>query len=166
MIFVWLTAVWVTLWETVSWANVLGGGMVAAAVLHLLPPRVGGVGVGLRPLAVLRLFAYFLWELTKASGLMAWEVLTPRNQINAAVVSVQLTSDVPGILTAVANMVSLTPGTVTLEVYPQERTLFIHVLHLQTIETIREAVRRLESLTLDAFPPTSSTTPGRREIVQ
>lgn len=150
---VWLNAVWVTLWESLSWANVIGGVLVALAVLHLIPPRDSGVEVGFHLLAAARLVFYFLGELLKASALMAWEVLTPRNRINAAVVSVQLESGVPGILSAVANMVSLTPGTVTLEVDERERTLFIHVLHLQSLEDIRESVRYLEKLTLRAFPP-------------
>lgn len=150
---VWLTAVWVTLWEVVSWANLLGGIVVAFAVVSLLPPRGSGSRIGFRPVAVVRLLGYFLWELIDASALMAWEVITPRNRIRAAVVSVRLTSSVGGIMTSVANMVSLTPGTVTLEIDEANSTLYLHVLHLKSLEQTRQSVRRLESLTLQAFPP-------------
>ena len=160
VLMVWLTAVWVTLWESVTWANVLGGLVVASVVMSMIPPRHPDPGVGLRPVAAVKLLLYFLWELAEASAIVAWEVATPRIRINAAVVSVRLTSDVAGIITSVASMVSLTPGTVTLEVDEETSTLFIHVLHLRSLELTRESVRRLERLTLEAFPP--RPTPGER----
>lgn len=148
---VWLTAVWVTLWEALTWANVLSGALVAGAVVVLVPPRPTGQKSRLRPMATLLLVLVFVWELTKASALVAWEVITPRIRIEPAVVSVRLTSDVAGVITAVANMVSLTPGTITLDVDEGTRTLFIHVLHLRSIEATRGSVQRLERLVLDAF---------------
>lgn len=152
LIVVWLTVVWVTLWEVVSWANVLGGLIVAGLVVAMLPPRAGQPRGRFRPLAAIRLVVYFNWELIAASALMAWEVVTPRNRIRAAVVPVGLTTGVSGVLTAVANMVSLTPGTVTLDIDEDTRTLFIHVLHFKSLEETRRSVRRLEELTLAAFP--------------
>lgn len=152
VVVLWLTAVWVTLWESVSAANLLGGVAVAGVVVYLLPPRTPVSRVGFRPFAAIRLILYFLWELILASAEVAWEVATPRNRIRPAVVSVQLDTDVPGIITAVANMVSLTPGTITLEVDEDNRTLFIHVLHLKTVEDTRTSVRRLEEVTSRAFP--------------
>lgn len=153
ILLVWLTTVWVTLWESVTWANLLGGVIVSLVVITLLPPRSDRPDVGFRLIAALKLFSYFVWELVVASAIVAWEVVTPKIGINAAVVSVRLTSEVPGIVTAVANMVSLTPGTVTLEVDDENSTLFIHVLHLKSVELTRESISRLERLTLDAFPP-------------
>jgi multicomponent Na+:H+ antiporter subunit E len=152
-IIVWLVVVWTTLWEVASWANLLAGTLVAAAVVYLLPPQRSSRAVGFRPVAALRLLFYFLWELIQASAFMAWEVMTPRNRIGAAVVSVPLSSDVAGVVTAVANMVSLTPGTVTLDVEEETRTIFVHVLHLKSVEETRRSVEMLEALNLAAFPP-------------
>lgn len=150
---VWLTVVWVTLWESATWANLLGGAVVALAVVALVPPRESTTTVGFRPWPAVRLLFYFSWELIEASALLAWEVITPRMRVSAAVISVQLRSGLPGSMTAVANLVSLTPGTVTLEVDERSRTLFIHVLHLRTVETARQSVLKLEALVIDAFPP-------------
>lgn len=153
---VWLVVVWVTLWEAVTWANVIGGVVVALAVTVLLPQTRSIPGEGFRPIAAVKLAAVFVWELAKASAVVAWEVITPRNRIQAAVIAVQLTSGNAGVITLVANMVSLTPGTLTLDVKQQTRTLFIHVLHLQSEESTRGSVLRLERLTLDAFPQDSA----------
>lgn len=96
--------------------------------------------------------AYFTWKLAEASVLMAWEVVTPRNRVNPAVVSVPLRTRSIGVATAVANMVSLTPGTLTLEVDEATMTLVMHVLHLETIEKSRQEVLHLEELTMAALP--------------
>lgn len=149
----WLTVVWVTLWEALTWANVAGGLVVAIAALYLLPSREARTSVGFRPLAAAKLLLYFLWELLVASSQVIWEIITPEDHTRPAVVSVQTRSTVPGHITAVANMVSLTPGTLSLEIDRDTRTIYIHVLHLDSVEETRAAVSRLETLTLAAFPP-------------
>ncbi len=149
----WLTVVWVTLWEALTWANVAGGLAVAIAALYLLPPRETRTSVGFRPLAAARLLLYFLWELIVASSQVIWEIITPQDHTRPAVVSVHTRSTVPGHITAVANMVSLTPGTLSLEIDHDTRTIYIHVLHLDSVEETRAAVSKLETLTLAAFPP-------------
>lgn len=153
VLLVWMTAVWVTLWESVTWANLLGGMVVAGLILYMIPPVTPVPGVGFRPVAAVKLLVYFLKELVVASAVVAWEVATPGSGINTAVVSVSLTSQMAGVITAAASMVSLTPGTITLEVDEETSTLFIHVLHLRSPEETRESVRRLERLILEAFPP-------------
>ncbi|MFP5331493.1 MAG: Na+/H+ antiporter subunit E [Acidimicrobiia bacterium] len=158
---VWLAAVWVMLWESLTWANVLGGVVVALMVLRVVPShRVGG-RVGFRPVAFLRLLGHFGVQLVVAAAKLSWEIFTPRNTINPAVVTVHLSTDVPGILAMVANMVSLIPGTVTLDVDPDRRTLTMHVLHLTTLDAARAAVLVLERLALQAFPPVGPPTPAR-----
>lgn len=159
-IVVWLTLVWVTLWETVTWANVLGGLLVAVAAFMLLPPRETRASVGFRPLAAGRLFLYFLWELLVATSQVVWEIITPKDHTRAAVVAAQTRSTVPGHITAVANMISLTPGTLSLEVDHDTRMIYVHVLHLDSFEETRAAVSKLEALTVAAFPPKAGRIAG------
>lgn len=154
----WLAAVWVMLWEAVTWANVAGGVLVAVLVVWIVPSHRQETAVGFRPFAAVRLVVYFLWKLLEASAKLTWEIFTPRNRINAAVISVPLTSRVAGIVTVVANMVSLTPGSVTIDIDPETMTLFIHVLHLRSVEEDRASVLYLEALTLAAFPPAAEPT--------
>lgn len=149
----WLTAVWVMLWESLTWANVIGGVAVAAVVGTLVPPHRGRDTVGFRPGPAAILLVRFVGQLVLASAKLSWEIFTPRNTINAAVVSVPLTCRVPGIAAIVANMVSLVPGTVTLDVDTATMTLHMHVLHLTSLEEARREVLELERRVLAAFPP-------------
>lgn len=155
----WLTFVWIALWEEATWANLVGGVLAAAFVTALVPSGPPEAVHGFRPIAFLRLSIYFAWELVAASAILAWEVITPRNRINAAVLSVPLHTRSPRIATLVANMVSLTPGTLTLEVEETTMTLVIHVLHLDSIPESRRSVLHLERLALAAFPPRAEPAP-------
>jgi len=154
----WLTVVWMALWESFTIANLIGGLAVAALVVGLIPPGHQVQPLGLRPLAAVKLGAFFLWKLVEASVLVAWEIATPGDRTHPAVVSVPLHTLSPGIVTSVANMVSLTPGTLTLEVDPDTMTLYIHVLHYQSAETTSKDVYQLERLTVAAFPTDTRTT--------
>lgn len=148
----WLTLVWVALWEDPTWANVIGGVAASTLVILVLPIRPTQTLHGVRPWAALRLLLHFIWKLIEASALMAWEVVTPRNRVNPTVVAVPLRTRSEGIATLVANMVSLTPGTLTLEIDEQTMTLIMHVLHLESLEASRREVLHLEDLAMAAFP--------------
>jgi multicomponent Na+:H+ antiporter subunit E len=63
------------------------------------------------------------------------------------------TSD--ALVTLVANSITLTPGTATIDVREHEDgsppTLYVHVLHFGDVESIRRDVLRLEQLAVRAF---------------
>lgn len=149
----WLTAVWIALWEDLSWANLLGGVAVGTFVILLVPLQSRDFDLGFRPVAFLKLAAYFIWELAEASAIIAWEVVTPRNRINQGIVAVPMVGASDGLVTLAANMVSLTPGTLTLEVRRDPPTLYVHVLHLRSVEEVRLDVREFEQRAIAAFGP-------------
>lgn len=148
----WLTAVWVALWGELNWANLLGGLVVALVVMVLVPAQPQNAPYRFRPLAGLKLLAYFSWKLVEASLFLTWEVVTPTNRVNAAVVMVPMRTRSPALLTFVGSLVSLIPGTVTIEADAQAGALQVHILHLGTVEEFRAEIGRLERLALDAFP--------------
>lgn len=145
-----LALIWVALWEDLSAANVASGVAVAAVVVAAFPGR-RGEWLRLRPLPTARFFLTVLGQLVAASAVVAWEVVTPRNKLNQAVVAVPLEGDSELVTTIVANMISLTPGTLTIEVHRNPTVLYVHVMHLRDVNKVRADMRRLESLALDAF---------------
>ena len=68
---VWLVLVWILLWGTWSWANLISGVVVALAVTVLLPlpPVVGGTR--LRPAALLRFLGHFFVDLVVSAAQVA-----------------------------------------------------------------------------------------------
>lgn len=152
----WLTTVWVALWGDLTFANVAGGIIVSTVVTVVLPtPGDRGRGTGgraqVRPLAAIHFAAWFAWKLLEANVVVGWEVLTPRNRINEGVVAVPLHGCSDGLTSLVASCVSLTPGTLVLDVAVDPLVLYVHVLHLRTIEEVRAEVQTLEHLAIRAF---------------
>lgn len=152
LVMVWSTVVWIALWSDLSVANVIWG-LVAGAVLCLVvPPYRGPRRAVVSPVGLLRFTGYSLWALVRASAVVAWEVVTPQNQINQGIVAAPLRTTSPAVITLIANVISLTPGTLTLEVREEPPTLYVHILHLRTIEEVRAEIHHLEDLALRAFP--------------
>jgi multicomponent Na+:H+ antiporter subunit E len=148
----WLTFVWMALWGEFTLANLVGGVLVATVLLVVFPDAGPRPGATFRPLAALKFFGYFLYKLVEANAVVAWEVLTPNNEsVHEGIVAVPVTGASDAVITLVANAISLTPGTLTLEVHDNPPMLFVHVLHLRSIEATRADVHRLEGLALAAF---------------
>lgn len=149
---VWLTGLWVLLWRDLSPATVGAGLVVAVAVRALVP-----LGQGehperhrIRPFALIRFAGYFAWKLLEANVVLAREVLTHRDTTRPGIIAVRLHPASDLLVTVIANAVSLTPGTVTLETSTDPRTLYVHVLHLDD-QRVRHDIRRLEELSRAAF---------------
>jgi multicomponent Na+:H+ antiporter subunit E len=101
------------------------------------------------PLRLVRSLTLFLVELIKANLRVASEVATPGFSMQAAILAVPTRAR--NLLEAVllANAVSLTPGTLTLEVDEERRILFVHALYAPTRDEVLADIRRLEDLILD-----------------
>lgn len=153
----WTVPVWVALWERLSVGAVLGGVLASVLLLALFPiPTRAGPPGAVRPLAALRFAVHFSLKLFEASAIVAWEVVTPRNRINEGIVAVPIRGVSDVVATIVANAITLTPGTLTIEFRSEPPTLFVHVLHLHDIEQVRRDVRHLEALAIRAFGGTDA----------
>lgn len=165
---IWLTLLWVALWADLTVGNVLGGLIVALVVVGVARPTgvTGLERTSFRPISALVYAGYFLWQLVKSNLVVAWEIITPGLKINRAIIAVPMHTTSAGVVTLVANSVTLTPGTVTVDVAEEPtgdggsvaRTLFIHVLHFIDVDSVRHDVLRLERLAVKAFGRASELT--------
>lgn len=142
----WLTVVWVGLWGDLTAANVLGGLAVALAVTLLLPLEEVEEHGRPDPVGVVVFAGVFLVELVRASAQVAVQVLRPRGALRSAVLAVPVHGRGDRLLTLVGNAISLTPGTLTLEVDREAQVLYVHVLDVgDDVDAVRRDIARLES---------------------
>jgi multisubunit Na+/H+ antiporter MnhE subunit len=102
--------------------------------------------------AVVRLVAVAVWEISRANLRLAALVLDPRrtNRPRFIRVPIRLRTD-PGI-TALANLITLTPGTLTVDVAPDRKSLLVHVFDLEEEEAaVAEIQDRLERVVAEVF---------------
>jgi len=143
----WLTLIWVALWGELSVLS-LGSGLLVATVVSLvfpLPPL--RMHLRVRPLRLAWLVVHFLSDVVVASVQVAWTTLQLRRQPVNAVIEVDLRTPSDFVLTVVAEMVSLVPGSLVVEGRRATHTLFLHVLDAKDgagVEKMRAQVLALE----------------------
>lgn len=147
----WLTVLWLVLWRDVSVANVVSGVAIALVVLALFPPRQVTGDHALRPLKLMVFMGYFAWKLVVSNLIVAREIVTPRDNVRSGIVAVPVVACSDLVTTVVANAISLTPGTLTLEVRRDPPMLFVHVLHLHDLDQVRRDIRTLQRLAVAAI---------------
>ena len=147
---VWLAAIWLALWSDISVANVLSGLLVAALIAALFDTWHRGQVI-IRPVAAVKFTVYFAYLLAASSLAVARTVLTPRGRIRTAIVAVPLQGCSDAVATLIADAITLTPGTLTLEVRREPLTLYVHALDGRDVTVLQRDVRRLEVLAVKAF---------------
>ena len=140
---VWLVLVWILLWGTWSWANLLSGTVVAVAITALLPlpPVVGGTRV--RPAALLGYVGWFLGDLVVSAAQVAWRTLSPAGVRSSAIIQVAMRTDSDLLLTIIAESLSLVPGSIVIDLDREARTLALHVLHVRDMDAVEGARARV-----------------------
>jgi multicomponent Na+:H+ antiporter subunit E len=146
-----LTTIWVLLWGSVSFANVVSGLVVSIVLLRVLPGRRPSRFPVIRPVALLRLGAYLAGQLAVSNVVLARDILTRRSRISTGVVAVPLDGCSDELLTLMANLIALTPGTVPVEVGQDPAVIYVHVLHVRHVEDVRRQLSQLRDVTVAAF---------------
>lgn len=154
---IWLALVWAFLWGDFSLASLVAGVAVALFVVWLgRPADVHGIQLtSFHPLSALVFVGYFAAQLVKSNLEVAWTVISPRPNVNTAIVAVPMHVASEGIVTVVANAVTLTPGTLTVDVHESDDgtppVIYVHVLQFDDAESVRADVLHLERLAVRAF---------------
>ncbi|NND73966.1 MAG: Na+/H+ antiporter subunit E [Ilumatobacter sp.] len=159
MLLLWLTTLWIALWGDLSLGNVVGGFAVAVGVLMVARPTgVSGLErYHFRPVAAVQYGLYFLALLVVSNLMVAWEIVTPKTHLTRAIIRVPMHSRSAGVVTLIANSITLTPGTITVDVAERDddgtvrRDLFIHILQLGDIPSVKRDMLKLERLAIKAF---------------
>ena len=96
------------------------------------------------------LMLYTLYGIIVANALVAWEVLTPTHYMRPGIIGIPLRCTTNAQITLLAIAISLTPGTLFLDIAPDRSTVYVHGLHVKTPEDFRARIEKLEDLILKA----------------
>lgn len=92
-----------------------------------------------------RLFTFLvfgLWSIIKSNIDVAKIVLSPKLNIRPGIVAIPLDVQSDGGITTLANLITLTPGTVTLDVSSDKKTIYIHVINVDDPEALRRDTKQ------------------------
>ena len=127
-----LTVLWAALTGSFSGPNLLLGAVLAFGMLSLLRYRVEAPRVLRRIWPIVVLAIVFLYDLLGSAITVALLVLSPnmKARLRPAIVAVPLTVKSDAEITLLANLITLTPGTLSLDVSDDRSVLYVHALVL------------------------------------
>lgn len=79
---------------------------------------------------IISFILFFIWELTKANIQVAYEVITPKFNMKPGIVAFPLDAKTDLEITLLANLITLTPGTLALDVSTDRSVLYVHAMYV------------------------------------
>jgi multicomponent Na+:H+ antiporter subunit E len=136
-----LALAWTFLTGEFSEMNFAFGLVLGYFLLFLLRDVVGTERYCNKVWQVIYFIAYFMWELGVANFIVAWEVITPKLHMRPAIVAVPIDLKRDLEITLLANLITLTPGTLSLEVSEDKHTIYVHGMYVDDIEDFRRSIK-------------------------
>lgn len=151
--FIWnllLALMWVMLTGDIGGYNLIFGffaGYVVLAVMQRQVPVLRGYTRRLPKL--IRFIFFFIKELIMANMTVAFDIITPVWHMKPGIVAMELEAKTEVEITMVANFISLTPGTLSLDVSDDRRVLYVHAMFLDNEQELRDSIKYMERRVLE-----------------
>lgn len=104
-----------------------------------------------RVLRLVRFAGFYVRNLVSANLLVARSVVSGHPEIRPAVVGFPMSVRSDLEVTLLANLISLTPGTLTLDIDGERHILWVHALHVTSADDLRRHLADLERRLQEAF---------------
>jgi multicomponent Na+:H+ antiporter subunit E len=125
---------WAGITGNFSGLNLLFGGLVGGVAILILRYSIHQQGALRKTAKILSLAALFFYELMASAIKVAVVVMHPnlKSALKPAIVAVPLTVKSDAEITLLANMITLTPGTLTVDIAEDRSVLYVHALAMDS----------------------------------
>lgn len=137
-----ILALWIAIAPAPGLGQIVLGGMVALAIPWFThpfwpdPPRL------VRPVVAVRLFLTVLWDIVVANVQVARLVLGPADRLHPVFIEVPLEIEDPFVATILASIITLTPGTLSVDIDRARRVLLVHALDVSDVPAAIDTIKR------------------------
>ncbi len=143
---------WAALFSAFTLPSLATGFAVGYAILWVLSPIFADSRYCQKLFSLARLAIYFLRELLVSSLQVAWDVITPTHRSRPGIIAVPIEARTDLEITILANLVSLTPGTLSLDLSSDHKALYVHAMFVDDPESIRRDIKTgMEHRVLEAL---------------
>lgn len=95
---------------------------------------------------------YYLKELILSSFYVAYDIITPKDLMKPGIVEVPVDLKNETAIIAFANLISMTPGSLTMDMSPDKKKIYVHAMYLyDKDEFIRKMKGELEKKIAEIF---------------
>lgn len=137
-----LAITWVALTGEFTAGNFIIGLIIVYALLVLTRPFSSARNYTDRVHRIFSFSLFFLKELVMSSLWVMVQVLSPTFKMTPAVVAVPLDIQSDAGITLLGNLITLTPGTLTLEVADDQSQIFIHAMHVDDVVVFQQEIKQ------------------------
>lgn len=145
-----LALLWVILSGNYSISNLVAGMLLSYLVLAYVArdkPMFANY-FGKLP-QMLRFMLFFIWDLIKANARVAYDVLTPTHLMRPGVIAIPLDLKDDAGISLFANLITVTPGSLALDVSSDRKVLYVHLMYLDDEASQLAEFKALEARVLD-----------------
>lgn len=125
-----LTFIWVALTGKFSYGNFMFGYALSYLILWVLSRGSDHESYFRRVPRVLGFFIFFIKELIKANILVTFEVITPHHFMDPGIIAIPLDAKTNLEITLLSNFITLTPGSFSVDVSSDKKTLYLHAMYI------------------------------------
>jgi multicomponent Na+:H+ antiporter subunit E len=136
-----LALVWVAATGSFTPANLVAGFVLGFAVLWFSRRAMRSTSYFQRLHRTLALLLYFFKEVLVSNFRVAATVLRPGFHMQPAIVHIPLDAQTDAEITVLANLVTLTPGTISVNVSDDRKTLYVHAMFAADEEAVRRGIK-------------------------
>ncbi len=149
-----LTFVWVALTGHLNYANFFFGFAFGFFILWLIDRRKSSKENDRkyfnRVPKIIKFFLMMTYDMLKANIAVTYEVITPKLNMQPGIVQYAMDAQTDFEITMLSNIISLTPGTLILDVSEDKKVLYIHAMYLGDKEKFVENIKnRIEKKMLE-----------------
>ena len=147
-----LAFVWAVLNGGIGLSSLVVGFVIGYGVIYVLQPLFEKNRYCTMMFDGLLLVLFFIYELIVSSLKVAWDVLTPVQRSKPALVAVPLEAKTNAEITVLANLVSLTPGSLSVDISEDRKYLLVHAMFVDDPDAFRAEIKNgMEKRVLEAM---------------
>jgi len=137
-----LALTWAFLTGSLTSDTLVEGFIIGYLVLWLASPLYGPTVYFRKVRQAISFVLFFLRELLVATFRVARVVIDPNLNIRPAIVAVPLDLTNEFQITLLANLVTLTPGSLTLDVSDDRQVMYVHAMYAEDLEQYRQEIKQ------------------------
>jgi multicomponent Na+:H+ antiporter subunit E len=122
-------------------AHLVLGFVVGYVVLWWLQPVLGPSAYFRKLPQIIRFTGFFVWELLVSNLRVAWDVVTPQVFRRPGIIAVPLDAKTDFEITLLAGLLTLTPGSLSVDVSSDRTVMYVHCMFIDDPERMRRAIK-------------------------
>lgn len=136
-----LSFIWLAVTGAFTFENFIFGFLLSFALMWLITTNRREDKYFYRGPKLIAFIFFFLYELIKANIQVAYDVITPRYYMKPGIIKIPLTAKTNLEITLLANLITLTPGTLSLDVSDDRQVLYVHAMYVSDKEAFITSIK-------------------------